>query len=182
VIIAHINITSRKKAEQERMRSEERFRSLMERSPLAIEILTPDGQISQVNDAWMRLWGVNETETAQTLANYNMLNDNQIVDLGIAPLVERAFSGQPVVLPPIQYHANRAAEEVGLEHIKARSRWIQCHLYSVKDANGEIDTCTRVRSNSARSRSVCCVFRPIIAIPQSKRIMQVSCSKSRKIM
>jgi len=133
------DITERKHVEEELRRSEEQFRNLMERSPLAIEILTPDGQISQVNDAWMRLWGVNETETAQTLANYNMLNDNQIVDLGIAPLVERAFSGQPVVLPPIQYHASRAAEEVGLEHIKAQSRWVQCHLYSVKDANGEID-------------------------------------------
>jgi signal transduction histidine kinase len=111
----------------------------MERSPLAIEILTPDGQISQVNTAWMRLWGVNEEETAQSLANYNMLNDKQIVELGIAPLVERAFSGQPVVLPPIHYHASRAAEEVGLDQIRARSRWVQCHLYAVKDAIGKID-------------------------------------------
>jgi PAS domain S-box-containing protein len=133
------DITERKHVEEELKQSEERFRSLMERSPLAIEILTPDGQISQVNAAWMSLWGVNEEETAQMLAKYNMLADSQVVDQGIMPLVERAFSGQPVVLPPIQYNANRSAEEVGLEHIKARSPWVQCHLYSIKDANGEID-------------------------------------------
>jgi C4-dicarboxylate-specific signal transduction histidine kinase len=111
----------------------------MERSPLAIEILTPEGQISRVNAAWMTMWGVNEEETEEVLVEYNMLSDSQIVEQGIMPLVERAFSGEPVILPPFQYDASRTAEEVGLEHIKALSRWIQCHLYSVKDTSDEID-------------------------------------------
>ncbi|UCC54193.1 MAG: PAS domain S-box protein, partial [Anaerolineaceae bacterium] len=133
------DITERKQIEEEREQSEERFRSLMEASPLAIEILTPNGQISQVNAAWMSLWGVNEEETAQTLATYNMLNDEQLDDLGLAPVVKRAFSGQHVVLPPILYDANRTAQELGFELIEGRSPWIQSHLYAVKDASGEVD-------------------------------------------
>ena len=37
--------------------SEKRFRSVMEQSPLAIVIMTPEGQITHVNRAWMRQWG-----------------------------------------------------------------------------------------------------------------------------
>ena len=132
------DISERKQVEDALRTSEGRFRSLMEASPLAIEILAPDGHIIQVNAAWMRLWGTNEEETARAMADYNMLNDGQLVDLGIAPLVKRAFSGQHVVLPPIQYHADRAAEEIGFELEQGRSPWIQSHLYAVKDENEEV--------------------------------------------
>jgi PAS domain S-box-containing protein len=56
------DITAQKQAEDEQRKSEQFFRGLMEQSPLAIEVLTPDGRIREVNDAWMRLWGFNEEE------------------------------------------------------------------------------------------------------------------------
>jgi two-component system cell cycle sensor histidine kinase/response regulator CckA len=118
--------------------SEARFRNLMEQSPLAIVIMTPEGQITKVNTAWMRQWALEEEERAEVLARYNMRTDKQFEDLGVSPLVERAFPGESVVLPPIEYNGNRAIDEMGLEGIEARSRWIQCHLYSVKDENGGI--------------------------------------------
>lgn len=118
--------------------SEARFRNLMEQSPLAIVIMTPEGQITKVNTAWMRQWALEEEERAEVLARYNMRTDKQFEDLGVSPLVERAFAGESVVLPPIEYNGNRAIDEMGLEGIEARSRWIQCHLYSVKDENGGI--------------------------------------------
>ncbi len=118
--------------------SEERFRKLMDQSPLAIEILTPEGQISQVNPAWLELWDINEEEAERILANYNMLSDDQIKDLGIVPQVERAFAGHAVVLPPIEYDGNRACRELGLDDTGKMSPWVQCHLYPVRDANGKI--------------------------------------------
>ena len=133
------DITEQVRMREELKESEERFRRLMEQSPLAIEILTPEGQISKVNDAWMRLWGINEEESAQVLEQYNMLTDQQIKDHGILPQVEKAFAGHAVVLPAFQYEGNRAAEEIGLPHIEGRSPWIQCHLYAVKNAKGEIE-------------------------------------------
>jgi C4-dicarboxylate-specific signal transduction histidine kinase len=110
----------------------------MEQSPIATELLDPEGQIVQVNTAWLRLWDVNEGEAAQVLENRNILNDKQIEDLGIMPLVKRAFTGENIVLPPIEYDANITSEETGLEGIEARATWIQCHLYPVWDANGDV--------------------------------------------
>jgi two-component system sensor kinase FixL len=133
------DIEGRKRAEQELQRSEERFRSMMEQSPLAIEILSPEGQITETNSAWAHLWGLaDEAEKARLLATYNMLTDPQVAELGIAPLVQRAFAGEPVVLPPIEYSAPRAAAEVGIRAEGLRSPWVQCHLYPVKDEKGDV--------------------------------------------
>jgi PAS domain-containing protein len=102
VVAINVDITGQKKAAKELEESESRFRNLMEQSPLDIVILTPEGRISQVNVAWMRNWGFDEDEKAKVLAAYNMRTDKQFEALGFAPLVERAFAGESVVLPPIQ--------------------------------------------------------------------------------
>ena len=133
------DINERKQAEGELQRSEERFRSMMEQSPLAIEILSPEGQITETNSAWMSLWGLTgEIEKTRVLATYNMLTDPQVAELGIAPLVQRAFAGEPVILPPIEYSASRAAHEMGLDAVDLRTPWVQSYLYPVKNEKGEV--------------------------------------------
>jgi len=118
--------------------SELRFRSLMDQSPLAIEILSPDGWIQEVNPAWYRLWRVEGKTGAQVLERYNMLADEQAEELGVGPLIRKAFGGEPVILPPIEYSSTRTTEELGLEDFGGRSPWIQCHLYPVRDSKGAV--------------------------------------------
>jgi len=132
------DITGRKRVEGELSDSERRFRAVMEQSPLAIELLTPDGKITRVNTAWTQMWGVTADETAQVLEEYNMLTDQQAMDLGVGPLIERAFAGEAVILPPIEYSVDRTTDDIGLEKIKGKSPWIQCHLFPVKNENQEI--------------------------------------------
>ena len=132
------DITERKQAEEKLTRSEERFRSLMEQSPLAIEILSPDGKIVRYNKAWLKLWGIDSEEAAQVAASYNMITDPQVRELGVLPLVERAFSGEAVILPPIHYRGEKLAEDIGVELSNPTTPWIQCHLYSIKDKGGKI--------------------------------------------
>jgi C4-dicarboxylate-specific signal transduction histidine kinase len=134
-----VDITDIKLAEEELAKSEVRFRELMEQSPQGIEILSPDGKIQQVNSAWRRLWDVTEEEAAAVLEKYNMLTDPQTVDLGVAPLVEKAFQGEPVVLPPIQYSAQRTTEDFDLPAMDVKAPWIRCHLYPVRDKDGNVD-------------------------------------------
>jgi PAS domain S-box-containing protein len=119
-------------------KSEERFRSFMEQSPLAICFWAPTGKITMVNPAWNRLWGIEPESTARAIENYSVLTDPQIRDLGIMPLIERAFAGEPVVLPPIQYDGSRTAVELGEDPIDWKTPWIQCYLYPVKNVEGEV--------------------------------------------
>ena len=139
MVNTYVDITDLKEAEKNIRQSEERFRHIMEFSPLSITIFTPDGKISQVNAAWKKLWGLSEEEADQVMANYNFLTDKQIEAFGLAPLVERAFKGEHIILPPMDYKGTRTTENIGLEDIEAYSRKIQTHIYSVKGADGEID-------------------------------------------
>ena len=134
-----IDIHERKIGEEKLKKSEMHFRHLMESSPLAIAINTPDGKISKVNAAWKKLWGFNEEETVQVVANYNFLTDKQIENIGLKPLVEKAFKGESVILPLIKYQGNTTLDEIGLEDIEGPTRWVQVHIYPVKDAEGEIE-------------------------------------------
>jgi len=132
------DITDRKKTEKKLVSSEERFRNLMAQSPLDIVILKPEGHISEVNKAWLRNWDVQADEADKIIAAYNIRTDRQFADLSHAPLVEKAFAGEDVVLPPIHYIPGREFKETELEGIEARERWIQTHLYPIKNEDGVI--------------------------------------------
>ena len=124
--------------EEEPRDSNRQFRAFMEQSPLAIELLAPDGRITKVNSAWMRMWGISEEEAARILDKYNMLTDPQAETLGIGPLIRKAFAGEAVILPSVEYSADRTADDLGLEGIKGRTPWIQCHLFPVKNESQEV--------------------------------------------
>ena len=83
-------LVERKRAERALKESEEHFRNLMEQSPIAIQIMTPEGQIYQVNEAYEKLWGI----TLEDLSDYNILQDEQAREIGLMPYIEKAFVGE----------------------------------------------------------------------------------------
>ena len=61
------DITERKWVEEELKLSEERFRNIVEQSPLSVQILSPDGRTLRVNRAWEKLWLHSGPKTSQCL-------------------------------------------------------------------------------------------------------------------
>ena len=115
------------RAEMALRESEERFRTIIEQSPISIQVMTPDGWTLQVNRAWEELWGV----TAADVQNYNMLHDEQANSLGMMPYVERGFAGEMVTMPPVAYHTSETLKT-------GRKRWFQARIYPVKGDRDEI--------------------------------------------
>ncbi len=107
--------------------SERRFRTLIEQSPLSTQIFDSEGRIIQVNQAWENLWGV----TADRLDGYNLLQDQQLLQKGIMPYIQRAFEGIATVIPASTYDPNLTLTSI-TSHPDSL-RWVQAYIYPVKD-------------------------------------------------
>ncbi len=106
------------------------FRPLFEQSPTAIQIYAPDGRLMRFNQACLDLWGV----TAAQVASYNILQDAQLVELGLMPYIQRGFAGEVIALPPARYNP-RLEPSIRT----GRPRWVQAFIYPVRDAQGALN-------------------------------------------
>jgi PAS domain S-box-containing protein len=94
-----VDVSQRRRSDEELRLSERRFRTMIEQSPLSTSILTPDGDTIATNKAWERLWGF----TLEEIGGYNPLTDEMMRESGIADKLRLAFAGEAVTLPPLDY-------------------------------------------------------------------------------
>jgi len=127
-----------KRRTSEVVESHEKFRKFVEQSPISIQISNPDGSLNEVNPSFLNLWGFSEADLPELFEKYNVLQDEQARKLGIMPLLERAYKGEEVILPPIKYDANETLDALNLSSHNALNRWIQVRIYPIKDQNGEL--------------------------------------------
>ena len=132
------DISRRREAEQALRDSEMRSRTMMEQSPFAIEVMSPDGRILDVNAAWLELWGLPEEIKPEVSAKYNTLQDAQLRRLGIMPYIERGFAGETLLIPPAEYDPAETLESLGINKPAGRKRWIQSRIYPLTDESGRI--------------------------------------------
>jgi PAS domain S-box-containing protein len=133
----------RKRVEEELKISEERFRNIIEQSPLSVQILSPDGRTVRVNGAWEKLWGVTFDELNGV--GYNLLEDQQLVERGIMPYIRRGFDGETTLTPPIMYDPDETSPGV-TAHEDSR-RWVRAFIYPVKDEAGNIREITLIHED-----------------------------------
>lgn len=137
------DITDRVRAEEELARSEERYRKLVDQSPLSTQILAPDGRTLRVNRAWEELWGVN---LAEHLPDYNVWTDPQLEARGLKSYVERAFAGEAVEAPAAPYLPDRGRFE-------GRPRWVSAVMYPIRDAAGRVEEVVLIHRDITKQRA-----------------------------
>jgi PAS domain S-box-containing protein len=113
-------------------RSIELFRAAFEQSPMSTQILSPDGRTIWVNRAWEHLWGV----TLEHLGDYNVLEDPQLEEKGIAPHLRRAFAGESAELPAILYDPEETIPNRSSHREPAR--WVRAFAFPVIDETGTL--------------------------------------------
>ncbi|HEY2586907.1 MAG TPA: CHASE domain-containing protein [Tepidisphaeraceae bacterium] len=122
-----VDLSELRKAQQAMAESERRFRTLVEQSPLGIEIFAPDGHVLLANHAWEEIW----SSSLSQLGGYNVLFDQQLDRIGLRPYLLRAFGGDAAEIPPFRY-------DPALSGRPGRPRWIHPYFYPVKDQAGQV--------------------------------------------
>ncbi|HET7479649.1 MAG TPA: PAS domain S-box protein, partial [Rubrobacteraceae bacterium] len=126
------DVTEQRRAQEALQISEARFRTMIEQSPLSIQILTPHGRTLQVNRAWEELFGTD----LEGLGDYNLLEDRQLVEQGVMPQILKGFAGEPVRIPPIAYNRYESIPELNQQDEPVL--WTQAYVYPVKDSAGKV--------------------------------------------
>lgn len=127
-----IDRTESHRAETLLRRSEVQYRTMVEQSPLSISILSLDGSVQRVNRAWEELWGIK----AETIKDYNLLADQQLIEKGVIPYIQKGLAGEAVAIPPILYDPHQSFP--GLSSYGYAQRWVEAYIYPVRDEMGEI--------------------------------------------
>ncbi len=122
----------RRRAEAALRLSEERFRAVMEQSPLSTQIFDGDGATLRVNRAWEELWGI----AGEAILGYNVRQDPQLAERGVRPYIERAFDGEPTDVPAIRYDPNETVPDRSQHPDPVR--WVSAVAYPVKDDTGRV--------------------------------------------
>ena len=131
------DITARKLREQALRESEQRFRRLVEQSPVSIQIHGIDGKLVQSNAAFARLYALNEETLAQLYEKYSVLQDEQAVKLGLMPCIEQTYRGEDVVFPVYEYNGIDTLQTLDVSNPVSRKCWVQTRGFPLKDELGK---------------------------------------------
>lgn len=123
-----VSALERKQAEEELLVREERYRTLIEQSPISIEIYSPDGTLRQVNNAWESLWRANPHNS---INKFNFFKDKQLEKMGLLNQFKSALNGESVSIPEFEY-------DPALSGFIGRKRLLSSKIYPIKNKEGEV--------------------------------------------
>jgi len=120
-----------------------RFQPLAVESPIATAIYEPNGKPKFFNKAYGKIW---DTDIKKPIdESYNVLEDTQLVELGIMPLIEESFKGVSSELPPVPFTPTNTHKINGKG--TDEQKYIKGHIFPIKDNSGKLEEVVMVLSD-----------------------------------
>ncbi|MBN2830297.1 MAG: PAS domain S-box protein, partial [Candidatus Cloacimonetes bacterium] len=117
----------------------EMFKLIFEKSPLATQVMSPEGNYIYINQAFTDIWKL----TIEDLKSVNLFDNNIINRDYILPYVKRAFQGESIILPPVLI--NTPSHQID-------KIWIRTLMYSVQNEEEEISYIVMIHEDVTKSQ------------------------------
>jgi len=122
VLLASIRMAFRLYEAREKTVEQERvFLALFEQSPVSIQVFDISGITLQVNHAWETLWDFPKDKIEGC---FNVLEDTYTRESGWRDLIARAFAGETVLIPAMEFDPARSG-------YAARKRILRCTVFPI---------------------------------------------------
>ncbi|GEM_PF-627176 len=113
-------------------RTEPLTRALIENSPIGITVRSPDGTLLLFNRAWLRIWGLTETQARELdrqTEGWPVERRYGYLGRWAEPVSQAFAEGREVFVP-----------ELSLENYTPRAvDWISLHFYPIRDQQGAVE-------------------------------------------
>ena len=130
-----LNITERKRAENELESSKIFFEQLYLQSAISTQLLDPEGWCIRINPKFTELFGIMPDEIEGK--KYNIFQDTQLIENKLDHKIKKVFDEKITIRNQIQYKIN----ELDSPQNDARStrRWLNIIAYPILDSNDQIE-------------------------------------------
>ena len=136
--IIHQDISETKKQEIRLKTNEKDFHNFIQQSPVSIQIHSKDGKLNGSNAAYAKLYALSDEVLAELYENYNVLEDEQAIEIGVMPYIKRTFDGEVVSFPEYEYDGIDTLKTLDIKNPVSRKCWVKTQGFPVKDEEGQV--------------------------------------------
>lgn len=110
--------------------SKDGFKTVIETAPVTIMIFKSDGSVFYTNQHYKELWCLTARELYLIHEYYNIFEDPQLSNQSIGPYIKKAFEGNNVELPVIDYKLDYAG--LGRKGSTPKENWLMGYFYTLQ--------------------------------------------------
>jgi len=127
------DITERKRLEEEILESRDNLNRILDQTPLAVTVLDARGNLVDVNEAWLRLFGVAEKD--RVIGKLNVFHSPFVKGTGLAEGFAAVFRGEIVDVPAITMDPRSAGAELPFAGAECT---VHVRMFPVIERNGKL--------------------------------------------
>ena len=127
------DITERKRLEEAILESRDTLTRILDQTPLAVTVLDARGNLTDVNGAWLRLFGAAHRD--EVVGHLNVFHSPFFRALGLAAELDTVYRGGVVDVPALTIDPARAKEELPLE---GQEVTVHARMFPVFERNGRL--------------------------------------------
>ena len=127
------DITERKRLEEAILESRDNLNRILDQTPLAVTVLDASGNLIDVNEAWLRLFGAAGRELV--VGKLNVFHSQFIRGTGLADGFAAVYRGEIVDVPATTVDPRSAGSELPLNGVE---RTVHVRMFPVFERNGKL--------------------------------------------